>query len=92
MSYVLEGDLKSAETYLRQAAAQPGADSRVRQNLALVVGLQGRFQEAESIAQADLPTETAAANVAYLRQMLASQNGMKQPGDAGPPKVQAKGS
>lgn len=43
MSYVLTGDLKSAETYLRQAAGQPTADSRVRQNLALVVGLQGRF-------------------------------------------------
>ena len=37
MSYVLEGDLKMAETYLRTASEQPGADSRVRQNLALVV-------------------------------------------------------
>ena len=32
---------------------QPGADSRVRQNLALVVGLQGRFDEAEKIAGAN---------------------------------------
>ena len=39
MSFVLSGDLKTAETYLRQASQQPGADSRVRQNLALVVGL-----------------------------------------------------
>jgi len=43
----------------------------VRQNLALVVGLQGRFAEAEEIARADLPPDQAAANVAYLRQMLA---------------------
>ena len=50
-----------------------GADRRVRQNLALVVGLQGRFQEAETIARADLPPDEAAANVAYLRQMLAQQ-------------------
>jgi Flp pilus assembly protein TadD len=40
MSYVLQGDLRTAETYLASAVRQPGADSRVRQNLALVVGLQ----------------------------------------------------
>jgi Flp pilus assembly protein TadD len=45
----------------------------VRQNLALVVGLQGRFPEAESIARGDLSADEAAANVAYLRQMLAQQ-------------------
>ena len=43
----------------------------MRQNLALVVGLQGRFAEAETIARADLPADQAAANAAYLRQMLA---------------------
>jgi Flp pilus assembly protein TadD len=43
----------------------------VRQNLALVIGLEGRFGEAEQIARADLPPDQAAANVAYLRQMLA---------------------
>jgi Flp pilus assembly protein TadD len=51
----------------------------VRQNLALVIGLQGRFAEAESIARADLPSDEAMANVAYLRQMLAQQNGMQKP-------------
>jgi len=35
-----------------------------------VVGLQGRFAEAESIVKADLPPDQAAANVAYLREML----------------------
>ncbi len=92
LSYALSKDLVRAESTLRRANAQSQVDPRVRQNLALVVGLQGRFQEAEKIAQADLPSETAAANVAYLRQMLAQQNGIKQPGDAGRPKVQAKGS
>ncbi len=91
LSYALSKDLVRAESTLRRASVQSRVDPRVRQNLALVVGLQGRFQEAESIAQADLSTETAAANVAYLRQMLAQQNGMK-PGETGRPKVQAKGS
>lgn len=78
MSYVLEGDLRTAETYMRSAAQQPSADSRVRQNLALVVGLQGRFDEAEKIASQELSPEQAQANVAYLRQMLAQQNAWSQ--------------
>ncbi|TIT06024.1 MAG: tetratricopeptide repeat protein, partial [Mesorhizobium sp.] len=78
MSYVLEGDLRTAETYMRSAAQQPNADSRVRQNLALVVGLQGRFDEAEKIASQELSAEQAQANVTYLRQMLAQQNAWSQ--------------
>lgn len=74
MSYLLTRDLKTAETYLRSAIAQPGADSRVRQNLALVVGLQGRFQEAENIARQELTAEQAEANMAYLKAMLAQDN------------------
>lgn len=74
MSYLLTGDLTNAEKTLRRAAELPGADSRVRQNLALVVGLQGRFGEAEQIAKAELSPEQAAANIAYLKQMLADQD------------------
>jgi Flp pilus assembly protein TadD len=71
LSYALAKDLTKAEATLRLAAAQRPCDARVRQNLALVVGLEGRFAEAEQIARADLPPDQAAANVAYLRQMLA---------------------
>ena len=78
MSYLLTRDLKTAETYLRSAIAQPGADSRVRQNLALVVGLQGRFREAENIARQELTAEQAEANMAYLKAMLAQENSWKK--------------
>lgn len=74
MSYVLSGDLRTAETFLKSAAELPNADSRVRQNLALVVGLQGRFAEAEQIARRELTEAQAEANVTYLRSMLAQQN------------------
>ena len=46
----------------------------MRQNLALVVGLQGRFAEAETIAKGDLPADEATANVAYLREMLSRKD------------------
>src|SRR5580693_222215 len=70
LSYMLSKNLPKAEEALRQAYAGGRADARVRQNLALVIGLQGRFAEAEQIVRADLPPDEATANVAYLKQML----------------------
>jgi Flp pilus assembly protein TadD len=75
LSYVLSKDLPKAEETLRRAYADTRADARVRQNLGLVVGLQGRFAEAESIVKADLPPDQAAANVAYLKEMLSRKDG-----------------
>jgi Flp pilus assembly protein TadD len=65
-------------SYVQSAIAQPGADSRVRQNLALVVGLQGRFAEAERIAVQELSPQQAQANLTYLRAMLSQQNSWQQ--------------
>jgi Flp pilus assembly protein TadD len=90
LSYALSKNLKEAEVTLQRAAAQRGAEPKVRQNLALVVGLQGRFQEAETIAKGDLSPSEAAANVAYLRQMLAQQSEWKK-GKRGSPLVPTTG-
>jgi len=79
LSYALSRNLPKAEATLRRAVARPGADPRVRQNLALVVGLQGRFAEAETIARADLPPDEAAANVVYLKQMISDHNDWATP-------------
>src|SRR6202140_4473562 len=78
LSYVLSKDLPKAEETLRRAYAGGKADARVRQNLALVVGLQGRFAEAESIVRADLPPDEAAANAAYLKQMLDRKDDLRK--------------
>jgi Flp pilus assembly protein TadD len=85
LSYALSKELVKAEATLRRATAQAGVSQRARQNLALVVGLQGRFAEAESIARADLPADDAAANVAYLRQMLQQSQDGKMPKASAPP-------
>jgi Flp pilus assembly protein TadD len=77
LSCMLSKDLPKAEQMLRQAYANPKADSRVRQNLGLVVGLQGRFAEAETIVKGDLPPDEAAANVAYLREMLKGRDNVR---------------
>jgi len=80
MSYALEGDLKTAETHLRRAMGLPKGDdnAQLRQNLALVVGLQGRFDEAREIASRDLPPDKVEANVAYLKRMLSEPNPWEQ--------------
>ena len=82
MSYVLSRDLPKAEDALRRAYAGAPADMRIRQNLALVVGLQGRTAEAEEIACADLPAEQAEANVASLKDMLNRNDGRRAPKSA----------
>jgi Flp pilus assembly protein TadD len=77
---MLSRELPKAEEVLRQAYANPKADARVRQNLGLVVGLQGRFAEAEDIVKKDLPPDEAAANVAYLKEMLRGEGKPKPQG------------
>ena len=67
MARAAAGDLPGAEALLRRAAAQKGASVKVRQNLALVLGLQGKMQEAERLAREDLPPEVANANLDWLR-------------------------
>jgi Flp pilus assembly protein TadD len=70
MSYVLSKQLPKAEEALRLAQAGAQSDARIRQNLALVVGLQGRLPEAERIITAGLPPDEAAESASQLKQML----------------------
>lgn len=62
-----QGDAPGAETLLRRAAAQPTASAKVRQNLALALGLQGKLSEAEQILRRELPPEQAEQNLSWLR-------------------------
>jgi Flp pilus assembly protein TadD len=73
LSYLLSKDLPKAEEALRRANSNKDADPRIRLNLAVVVGLQGRMGEAEGIAKADRPPDEAQANVAYLHRLLSRQ-------------------
>jgi Flp pilus assembly protein TadD len=70
LSYMLSKDLPHAEETLRRAQSHAASDGRIRVNLAVVVGLQGRVAEAEGIAKADLPPQEAAASVAALKKLL----------------------
>ena len=70
MSYLLSKQPANAEQALRRAYEGDRSNMRIRQNLALAIGLQGRVGEAESIVAAGLPPDEATESVSALKQML----------------------
>jgi Flp pilus assembly protein TadD len=70
MAYAMTGDPKKAEGILRQALEAPSATPKVRENLALVLGLQGRYDESKAIASGVLNSDAASSNANYLKQMV----------------------
>jgi Flp pilus assembly protein TadD len=72
MELAARGEAPQAETLLRRAVAQPGASLQVRQDLTLVLGLEGKLGEAEHRLREDLPPEQADADLAYLKAVSAS--------------------
>jgi Flp pilus assembly protein TadD len=77
LSYAMTNELESAEAHLRRAVEMPGATSKIRQNLALVVGLQGRFDESRALFEAELAPDQVEANMSYVRTLLTQQNRWK---------------
>lgn len=74
LSYALEHRLPQAEQTLKLAAAQPGADARVRQNLALVLGAEGKYADAEATLRQDLSPIDAAQNMVTIKQTIAQSD------------------
>jgi Flp pilus assembly protein TadD len=70
LSYALEGKAGLAEETLRRALTHPEADARVKLNLMLVLGVQGKFDEAEKIAGPETPQALVESNKEYFRTLL----------------------
>ena len=65
----------------------------MRGDLALVLGLEGKFGEAETIGRTDLSADAAHANVEAIRQMIAQNDSLRalgKPGRATKPKAPTK--
>jgi Flp pilus assembly protein TadD len=90
LSYMLSKDLRMAEETLRRAYGHANAEPRVRQNLALVVGLRGHVAEAESIMKADRPAAEAAADITRLRRLLSLKANARAEADNIPPTTAAR--
>jgi Flp pilus assembly protein TadD len=93
LSLALAKQLPAAEDALRQAIASPKADARMRGDLALVLALEGKFSDAETVGQTDLSPDAAHANVETIRQMIAQNDTLRalgKPAKGVKPKAPAK--
>jgi Flp pilus assembly protein TadD len=70
LAYTMNGEPAKAEDLLRQAGNANPNNAKVNQNLALVLGLQGKYDEATKVASNNMPAEKAASNIALVRQMV----------------------
>lgn len=70
LAKAMDGDAHNAEQMLRKATDLGGRDARINQNLALVLGLQGKYDESKMVGGKTLPAESADANAAYVRHMV----------------------
>jgi len=75
LSYALDGKVGQAEQLLRKAHLAKGADGarKVQQNLALVLGLRGKYQAARVAAADALPPAKAQGNLAYLKELAGAR-------------------
>lgn len=71
LAYIMSGEAERGETMLRQASASgEEVDAKVRQNLALVLGLQGKYDEATKVGSVDLAADQAQSNTDLLKKMV----------------------
>lgn len=70
LSLALIGDLSGAEAKLRAAAANPDADLRVTENLALILGLQGKYDEMAALSAQHAPNAVAEQNAKMIQDMI----------------------
>lgn len=69
MAYALDGRAGESERYLREAAAK-GESDKVQKNLALVLGLQGKYDEAQVVGSRVLDQTTVAEDTSLVRKVV----------------------
>lgn len=94
LAVALAGQPQAAVEVLNEAARAPGADARVRQNLALAYGLSGDWTMARTVAAQDVPPEQldsrvqqwmAMATPAHPSDQVAALTGVHPVADPGQP-------
>lgn len=76
MAYAMAGEAGKAEEILRRIEAK-GGNAKSRQNLALVLGLQGKFDESKALAAQEIGTSGAASDMETLKRMVKVDGGQK---------------
>lgn len=74
LSQAMAGRLADAVATLKTAEEQPQAGVQVRQNLALLLALQGDVGASDRIASRNLPPDVVRSNSAFLHWLAANRN------------------
>jgi Flp pilus assembly protein TadD len=78
LAVALAGHPAEAVAMLETAARAPGADARVRQNLALAYALNGNWTEARAIASQDVPADQVDARIQQWMQLASPKKASDQ--------------
>ncbi len=70
LAHAMDGHAEKAEPLLRQAQQSDQADAKVGYNLSLVLGLQGKSEDAKSVMLRTAPVEQANDDAALVREMV----------------------
>lgn len=66
LNYAMAGRREEAVSTLQTAAQHPSANIQIRQNLSLLLAMQGDIKQAGQLSQADLPNAMAQNNMKYF--------------------------
>lgn len=78
LAIALAGDPGTAVALLSDAARQPGADAKTRQNLALSLALAGNWQQARAVASFDISPDQLDARILQWASFSRPQNAYDQ--------------
>lgn len=78
LAIALAGDPGTAVELLSNAARQPGADAKTRQNLALSLALAGNWQQARAVASFDISPDQLDARILQWASFSRPQNAYDQ--------------
>lgn len=70
LAYAMSGEAPRGEQLLREAIAADPSNTKARQNLAIVLGLQGKYDEATQVGATALSADDARQNTQILRQIV----------------------
>jgi Flp pilus assembly protein TadD len=84
LAYAVDGQAPKAEAMLRPVLASTG-NPKVRQNLIIVLSVQGKFDEARGLAGEDPSPAIATANVDLLRTIAKAEPRASTPASLAPP-------
>ncbi|MEP7130175.1 MAG: tetratricopeptide repeat protein [Sphingomicrobium sp.] len=78
LAVALAGHAAEAVPMLEAAARQPGADARVRQNLALAYALEGNWTQARTVASQDVPGDQVDGRIQQWMQLASPKKASDQ--------------